>query len=292
MPVVSVIMNCHNCSKYLSQALDSVYQQTFKDYEIIFWDNKSTDNSDEIALSYGEAIRYFRGEEFLPLGAARNAAIEKAKGKYIAFLDCDDIWLSEKLEKQVELLDSNQKLGLVYSDNYMIDGNGNKLKNTCFHGVKPFRGNAFNELLVTNFIPMLTVMVRNKALGKGSVFNLKYEIAEEYDLWLRIAKDYAIDFIEQPLAKYRVHSESASQKKLVLAYQEESQIKGYWLKRDPNLRRELGSRIKRRKALLYRGMVLTVIRNIFRNRNAESVKEFGNLIKYLLAAKAQDREKK
>jgi len=67
MPLVSVIMNCHNCSKYLREALDSAYQQTFKNYEIIFWDNKSTDNSAQIALSYGEPLRYFQGEEYLPL---------------------------------------------------------------------------------------------------------------------------------------------------------------------------------------------------------------------------------
>lgn len=67
MPLVSVIMNCRNCSKYLPQALDSVSQQTFKNYEIIFWDNASIDDSAQIAQSYGEPLKYFRGEEFLPL---------------------------------------------------------------------------------------------------------------------------------------------------------------------------------------------------------------------------------
>lgn len=285
MPLISIIMNCYNGSKYLPQALDSVYQQTFKDYEIIFWDNQSTDNSGEIALRYGEPLRYFRGEEFLPLGAARNAAIEKASGKYIAFLDCDDIWLPEKLEKQVELLDSNKELGLVYSDTYVIDKNGNLIKSTYFRSIKPFSGNVFKELFLSNFIPILTVVVRRETLGKVGGFDPKYVIAEDYDLWLRIAEHYPIDFIEQPLAKYRFHGESASQKNMVLSYQEEIQIKEYWQNRNPNLRKELGGRIRRRKALLYSGMVLIAISNVLRNKNTKSIREFRDLVKYLLTPK-------
>lgn len=285
MPLVSVIMNCHNCSKYLPQALDSVYQQTFKDYEIIFWDNMSTDSSGEIALSYGEPLRYFRGEEFLPLGAARNAAIEKAEGRYIAFLDCDDIWLPEKLEKQVALLESNRELGLVYSDSYMIDSSGNLRENTFFNDMKPVRGNAFNKLLQDNFIPMLTVVIRREALDRAGVFNPKYEIAEEYDLWLRIAKYYPVDFIEQPLAQYRVHSESGSQRNSLLVCQEVLQIIEYWLNRNPELKGELGGKIKRRKANLYYSMVLAVASHVYRDRNTKSIKELGSLAKYLLLPK-------
>ena len=282
MPLVSIIMNCHNCGKYLSQALDSVYQQTFKDYEIIFWDNKSTDGSGEIAQSYGEPLKYFRGEEFLPLGAARNAAIEKAEGKYIAFLDCDDIWLPEKLEKQVALLDSNKELGLVYADCYVIDSNGDLRDNTYFYGRRPFRGNAFAELFQSNVIPMLTAVIRKDALDKVGVFNPKYEIAEEYDLWLRIAEYYPIDFIEQPLAKLRVHSESVSQVNHILAYLEDLQIRDYWLNRNPGLKRELGGRIK---ALKYRATILGALSHAYRGRNIKSIRESVNLLKYLLLPK-------
>jgi len=275
-------MNCHNCERYLSQALDSVYQQTFQNYEIIFWDNNSTDGSGKIAQSYGEPLRYFRGEEFLPLGAARNVAIQKAECKYIAFLDCDDIWLPEKLEKQVELLDSNKELGLVYSDCYVIDSNGDLRDNTYFYNRKPFRGNAFVELFQSNVIPMLTVVIRKDVLDKVGVFNPKYEIAEEYDLWLRIAEYYPIDFIEQPLAKFRVHRESVSQVNHILACQEDLQIRGYWLNRNLGLKRELGGRIK---ALKYRATVLGALSNIYRNRNIKSIRESAKLIKYLLLPK-------
>jgi glycosyltransferase involved in cell wall biosynthesis len=279
MPLVSIIMNCRNCSVYLREALDSVYQQTFKDYEIIFWDNQSTDESGKIAQGYGAPLKYFRGEESLPLGAARNAAIEKAAGKYIAFLDCDDIWLPEKLEKQVALLESNNELGLVYSDCYLIDSAGKAAENTYFFNKKPFRGMVFKELFQANLVTLLTAVITREALEKVGVLNPNYEIAEEYDLWLRIAQHYPIDFVEEPLAKYRVHQESITFKKHILNYKEDLQIRGYWLKKNPGLKKELGGRIK---ALKYWSIFLAAVGNVFREKSLKSIKESLGLIKYML----------
>lgn len=115
-PIVSVIMNCLNCSKYVHEAIDSVYAQTYKNWEIIFWDNSSTDSSAEIARSYDERVRYFRGDRTVPLYAARNYALKQARGKYIAFLDCDDIWLPEKLEWQVPMFERDSEIGLIYTN--------------------------------------------------------------------------------------------------------------------------------------------------------------------------------
>ncbi len=279
MPLVSIIMNCRNSAKYLREALDSVYRQTFKDYEIIFWDNQSTDGSSKIARSFGDPLKYFRGEEFLPLGAARNKAIEKATGKYIAFLDCDDIWLPKKLEKQVALLESNQSLGLVYSDCYFIDSAGTVAEKTFFFNKKPFRGMVFKELLQENVIAILTAVFTREAIKKAGVLNPKYEIGEEYDLWLRIAQYYPIDFVEQPLAKYRIHGESATSKNRVLNYKEDLQIRGYWLKQNPALVKELGGRAK---ALKYWPILLGAMGNIYRNKSLKSIKESAGLIKYIL----------
>jgi len=268
-------MNCYNCAKYLPQALDSVYQQTFKDYEIIFWDNKSTDNSAEIALSYGEPLRYFRGEEFLPLGAARNAAIEKARGKYFAFLDCDDIWLPEKLEGQVKLLDSHEELGLVYSDCYLIDENGNFEGDTLLSSSRLYRGNVFDKLFQGNFIAMPTVMIRRTTLGEVGIFNPKYEIAEEYDLWLRIAEHYPIDFTEEPLAKYRIHSGSVSRNR-ELAFNEGFQLTEYWLEKKANLERGFRGKAKQKQAKLHISLMVYYFRN---HQNRKAVSESINLIK-------------
>jgi glycosyltransferase involved in cell wall biosynthesis len=270
-------MNCHNSGRYLREALDSVYQQTFKDYEIIFWDNLSTDSSAEIALSYAEPIRYFRGEEFLPLGAARNAAIEKASGKYIAFLDCDDIWLPYKLEKQLKLLDSNKELGLVYSDCYSIDSNGNLIGETNFRSQKPFRGNVFNELLVGNFISMPTAVIRRDVLNKVGTFSPKYEIVEEYDLWLRIAEHYPIDFTEEPLAKYRTHGGNVSRNQ-ELSICESIQVVEYWLEKKGDIERQFRRKAKQEQAIRHAWLLLYYFRN---HENRKTINNCLNLIKLL-----------
>ncbi len=278
-PLVSIIMNCRNCARYLREALDSVYRQTFKNYEIIFWDNQSTDGSGKIAQSYGGPLKYFRGEEPLSLGAARNAAIAKATGKYIAFLDCDDIWLPEKLEKQVALLKSKKELGLVYSDCYVIDGAGNTAAKTLFSNKELFRGMAFKDLFRANLIPLLTAVITREALNKAGPFNSKYEIGEEYDLWLRIAQHYPIDFIEQPSGKYRIHRESTTSKNHIRNYKEDLQIRGSWLKKNPGLKKELGGRCK---ALDYWPIFLGALGNIYRNKSLKAIKESLGLLKYML----------
>ena len=96
-PLVSVIMNCHNGERFLREAIDSVYAQTYSNWEIIFWDNVSTDDSSSIAQSYDNRLRYYLSEGFTSLGMARELAVQKSNGEYVAFLDCDDLWLPEKL---------------------------------------------------------------------------------------------------------------------------------------------------------------------------------------------------
>ena len=96
---VSIIMNCYNGEKYLREAIDSVYAQSYKHWEIIFWDNASTDRTSQIAQSYDSRLRYFRAKVNTHLGPARNMALEKAKTTYIAFLDSDDIYLPNTLSR-------------------------------------------------------------------------------------------------------------------------------------------------------------------------------------------------
>ena len=115
-PLVSVIMNCRNCEKYLKEAVDSVLSQTYQNWEIIFWDNQSTDSSAVIFKAYNDPrLRYYLAPEYTPLGGARNLAMQKANGEFIAFLDCDDIWLPLKLEKQIPVFDK-ESVGLVICD--------------------------------------------------------------------------------------------------------------------------------------------------------------------------------
>lgn len=210
-PAVSVIMNGLNCAKYLPEAIDSVFAQTYTDWEIIFWDNCSTDNSAEIAQSYGSKLRYFKSDKTATLGKARNWAMEQAKGKYIAFLDCDDIWLPTKLEEQIPLFEKNPKVGLVFCDVIIFKRTEDLY--CLYRKAKPYRGMVFKELLSGYFLGMQAVVIRKETLSNlDSWFDDNLAMAEEMDLFLRIAYSWEIDYVDKPLAKWRMHTENESQK--------------------------------------------------------------------------------
>jgi len=233
-PKVSVIMNCYNSSTYLREAIESVYAQTYRDWEIIFWDNASTDNSAVIAKSFDEKLRYFHAEKTVPLGHARNLAIEKVRGEYIAFLDCDDLWLPEKLEKQIGFLESHIDVMMVYSDILSIDGNGKLIEN-YLEDKEFYRGYIFEELFLYNFICLVTVVLRKDILNKVGLFNTNYIIVEDYDLFLKIAESHKIDYLDESLAKYRIHGTNLC-KNTGLFVKEYLDMINFWMnKRDFNL---------------------------------------------------------
>ncbi len=212
VPTVSIIMNCLNCEKYLREAIDSVFAQTYEDWEIIFWeDNASKDNSEKIARSYGSKLRYFRSDVSLPLYGSRSLAVQKARGKYIAILDCDDIWLPTKLEEQIPLLERDNEIGLVYSDAIMFNEKGKKAR--YFESRKPFRGNIFSELLLCNFINTQTVVIRRAAFDSmDHWFDGRLILSGDYDAYLRISYRWKVDYVDKPLARYRIHRNSKSWK--------------------------------------------------------------------------------
>ena len=113
-------MNCHNGEKYLKNSLQSVIDQTYKNWELIFWDNRSIDKSKEIVESFKEKkFKYFKSKKFNSLYESRNLAIKKSKGKYICFLDTDDWWLKKKLINQIEALRKNPEIKLIFSNVYL-----------------------------------------------------------------------------------------------------------------------------------------------------------------------------
>ena len=110
-PLVSVIMNCHNGSKFLEQSIDSIISQTYKNWELIFWDNVSQDDSKKIINKFSDnRIKYFKSKKFNRLYKSRNLAIQNAKGEFISFLDTDDLWQKDKLEKQMNFF---QKMKVI-----------------------------------------------------------------------------------------------------------------------------------------------------------------------------------
>ena len=211
IPTVSIIMNCLNGEKYLKEAIDSIYAQTYTDWEIIFYDNGSTDRSADIAKSYDNRLRYFRGEETVLLYAARNLALKQARGRYIAFLDTDDLWLPKKLEWQVPLIENDGRIGLVHSNCEMFEESGSI---TNLHrNDKHLSGRIFRKLLRQYNIALITVMISRKVLDSmDEWFDSSLNLAGDADLFLRIAHEWNIKYLPRVTAVYRKHGENLSLK--------------------------------------------------------------------------------
>jgi glycosyltransferase involved in cell wall biosynthesis len=215
-PLVSVIMNCYNGERFLREAIDSVYQQSYQDWEIIFWDNASIDNSAEIALSYDGRLKYFKSESTTTLGEARVLAVDKAQGKYIAFLDCDDLWYPQKLLKQIEAINNN--LGFVYCKaDTIIERNSHVLKATS--KALP-NGLIFPSLAKRNFIPFVSVLMPIKVYNECGGFPKNYKNSTDYYLFLKIEEKYKIHAVQKAYCAYRIHSNNLSHKQRIIGAQE------------------------------------------------------------------------
>lgn len=197
-------MNCYNGAEFLEQSINAVYAQSIKDWEIIFIDNASTDSSAEIVKKFDEKIRYFRLPKTVPLYEARNVAIQHVRGKFVAFLDVDDLWESDKLEKQIALM--TDKISLVCTDVQYINENNQKLpKQHC-----PLkRGKVTQSLLLKNFIAISSVLIRTE-IFKNNIFDPKYNLAGDYEFWLRISTKYEFDYVPEKLFLSRLHSRSTT----------------------------------------------------------------------------------
>ena len=250
MPKVSVIIPAYNCERFIGETIKSVLSQTYQDFEVLVIDDGSEDKTQEIVKGINDPkIVYIHHEENSGVSVARNNAITKSRGEYIALLDHDDLWLPEKLERQVPILESDPKVGLVYSDCYIIDLNGHILGRN-FQDHHPHRGEVFPDLFLDNFIPCLTVLIRKDALDRVGLFNPEFSIAEEYDLFLRIAEVYKVDFVDLPLAKYRLHETNFS-KNEVRANEEADTVIRTFLGNHPDLKDILGNKVDRRLSTLY-----------------------------------------
>ena len=216
--LVSIIMNCYNGEKYLREALDSIIDQTYKNWELIFWDNQSTDNSANIVLSYNDhRIKYFYSKTHTLLYEARNLAIEKSQGGYLAFLDVDDYWNSTKLEKQMLVYSKNSEVAIVYSNYYFK----NEIKNTFkeVNNKKLPEGMIVDVLLRKNLMCLLTVLLNRRFINKQEkVFDSRLHIMGDYDMAIKISAKWKVSCVQQPLATYRWHggNESISHEELCI----------------------------------------------------------------------------
>jgi len=208
-PLISIIMNCYNGEEFLKDALESVKAQTYKNWELIFWDNQSNDKSAEVFKMYDDQrFKYFYAPTHSLLSEARNYAIEESTGEFLAFLDVDDWWNPDKLEKQIPLFE-DQDVGLVYANYwYVVD-----TKNIKFpaHNKTLPTGWCMDELLINYCIGLLTIIVRSKIIKNlNQCFNTKYFAIEDFDFVLNLAKSWKIDCVQNPLAFFRHHDNNNS----------------------------------------------------------------------------------
>ncbi|MDD4803086.1 MAG: glycosyltransferase [Syntrophomonas sp.] len=226
-PLVSVIIPAYNHELYIEEALQSVVNQTYNNIELIVINDGSKDGTAKVITEFISRNQHYNIKYISKTneGICRtlNKGLEIAKGSYFALLASDDMWTPERIEKQVYFMERNQNIGLVFSDHYFIrfteltqikatDYKPNIRK--CFkNGIQNI--NIYEKLLTEDIIPALTVLIRKECFDKVGGFdnNLK---AEDYDMWLRISKEFPIAFIDEPLAYYRVHDTNVSNKTMSL----------------------------------------------------------------------------
>jgi glycosyltransferase involved in cell wall biosynthesis len=207
--LVSIIMNCHNGERFLKEAIESVFLQAYDNWEIIFFDNCSSDNSKKIACSYGPKVIYVCSDTLLTLGCARREAVKYAKGEWIGFLDVDDIWYPNKLNDQISLI-KNDNVALIYSGVENIDVSGKIISQSR---PKHRDGKLLDVLLVHFDINMVTPLInRQFLLDNNLTFNGAIQASEEYNLFLRIAAKGRIKSVPDIHGAYRVYDGSLTDK--------------------------------------------------------------------------------
>ncbi|MCM8812085.1 MAG: glycosyltransferase [Candidatus Omnitrophica bacterium] len=206
-PSVSIIIPAYNRASLLRDALESVRRQTFREpLEVIVVDDGSTDDTEAVILPYLPWVTYIR-QKNQGVAAARNTGILKAVAPYIAFLDSDDIWLPHKLERQMEFLRQKPETGLLYARMWSYDVETPDKKR-----LEPrMIARTFEDLLNgPNCITTSTVIVRKGCFETAGLFDPTLPAVEDHELWLRIAKRFLIDFLDEPVAEYRRHKTSTT----------------------------------------------------------------------------------
>lgn len=210
-PTVSINLCCYNSEEYLRETLDSIANQTYKNWELIIINDGSTDSTESIIYEYinqGFPIIY-HFQENKGLGYSRNEALKRSQGEYIAFIDHDDLWMPEKLEKQILFFKSNSGIDFLYSNFYMLDQD--KGKKTVVHKKLQPIGFVFEHFLYRYPVGILTVLVRKSAFDKlEELFDVRLKLSEEYDIFMRILYFGQASYIATPLAVYRIHSNMSS----------------------------------------------------------------------------------
>lgn len=241
MPRVTIIIPAYNKAAWTVKTVQSVLDQTYPDIEIIVVDDGSRDNTKEALAAFGDKIRYVYKENG---GAcsARNLGIRLAQGEFIGFLDCDDLYLPEKVVLSVQFLKEHPQAIFVHTDAYFIDAHDATI-GQYKHPWAKREGKIAHQLILKNFICNSTILVRRKALERAGYFDETIFTPADWDLWLRLSEVGEVGYLNKPLTKYRV-VDNYTFNKLELAEKEEALVIDKFFDRNRHLNRFFKRRVK------------------------------------------------
>lgn len=214
MPSVSVLIPSYNHLRFLPACLESVWGQTFSDYEIVVVDDGSADGSVEYLRACGDRIRLFE-QENQGTYATLNRCAREAKGAYLAILNSDDLWMPNKLAAQVAILDSKPEVGLVHTGGIFVDSEGRETKENPFGFAWPSTesGRVLEAMILHNHVVASSVLLRRDAFEREGGFDERLYGSGDWDMWLRVSKRWEFAYVAERLTGYRIHEEMASAKK-------------------------------------------------------------------------------
>ena len=226
-PLISILMNCFNGERYLNNALKSVISQSYKNWELIFWDNQSKDNSVKIISNYEDKrIKIFKSNIHTNLGKARKNAFQKVNSEYLAFLDVDDLWEKDKLKNQIKVFE-DKEVGISFSNTLFFSSKKRK---------KLYKSNSNFEIntksLITNYILSLeSIMLDVKKIKNLTYsFDERYSHIADFDLVVRLSSISKVKYLDQVLSGWRIHFDNESFKRNELFNKELDEWCDYHLK--------------------------------------------------------------
>ena len=229
MALVSIIMNVRNGAATLREAIDSVLQQTCRDWELIVWDDLSSDDSAKIVAQYrDQRIRYILSPEEVSLGRARSRAIRCATAEWIAFLDQDDVWLANKLERQLAL--AEEGVGLIYGRTVRFYPSGLERDYDQAHEYQLLpEGDIFSKLFTKScFVAMSSALFRRSAIAATGGIPDKINIIPDYWLYVAVTSQYRARAVQTVVCRYRMHADNLSQVSALQMHQEALWLVDQW----------------------------------------------------------------
>jgi glycosyltransferase involved in cell wall biosynthesis len=215
--LVSVIMPVYRGERYVAAAIESVLAQTYRSFELVIVNDGSPDGSArEIARFLpNPQIRYIE-QQNTGVAAARNTGIAAATGELIGLLDQDDLWLPDKLARQVTYLASHPEIGLVHSRVECIDAAGHPRSCIGAIWVHPYEGLCAGRMLLGSGIAPVTVLVRSTCIEDVGGFDQRFAPADDWELWMRVARRHSLGFLDEVTARYRFHGQNISGDQLIM----------------------------------------------------------------------------